>query len=165
MVQACDRARPARRRAARSTRLLSGRIAGFGHGDTHLLFLDAGRFAGEVTQVVQLGAAHPPTAHDLNLGEHRAVHGEDALDADAVRDLPHRERLADAAATTRDADSLERLNALLLALLHAHVHAERVTGAKWGNLTKPLFLGLDKGMHMTLGAEGPGKIGLGDRER
>src|SRR5438067_2086857 len=74
------------------------------------------------------------------------------LDADAVGDLSHGERLAHAAAATRNADALERLNALLLTFFHTDVDAQCVTGAEGRNGAEPLFLSLDEGMHMTLGA-------------
>src|SRR5689334_18242479 len=124
--------------------LLRGRRARFRHRDAHLLLLDAGRLAGEMTKVVQLGATDASAADDVNLGEHRAVHGEDALDTDAVGDLAHGERLADTTAAARDADALEGLDPLLFAFLHAHVDAERVTSAEGRNIAEPLFLGFDE---------------------
>jgi hypothetical protein len=112
---------------------------------------------GEVTQVVQLGAAHAAAAHDLDVGEHGAVEREDALDADAVRDLADRERRAHTRSRAGRCRPLERLDALLSPFLYAHVHAQRVTGPEGGNIrTEPLFLVLDEGMHMTLGANVPG---------
>src|SRR5256714_716060 len=133
-------------------RLLRDRRARLGHRDTHLLLLDASCLAGEMTEVVELRAPHAPATHDRNLGEHRAVHRENALDADAVGDLPHGERLAHAAAATRNADAFERLNALLLTFFHTDVDAQCVTGAEGRNGAEPLFLSFDEGMHMTLGA-------------
>ena len=97
--------------------------------------------------------AHPAATHSLNVGEHRAVHRENALDADAVGDLADRERLADTAAAARDADALEGLDPLLLTFLHADVDTQRVTSAERGNRAEPFFLGFDERMHMTLGAE------------
>src|SRR5689334_20706465 len=160
MERGCDRAHRVRPRAARPRlRLLRGRRARLGHRNTHLLLLDARRLAGEMTEVIQLRAANAPTPNDQNLREHRAVHRENALDANPVRDLPHRERLAHATTATRDANALERLNALLLPFLYPHVDAQRVAGAEWRNVAEPLFLGFDEGMHMTLRAE-PGKTVL-----
>src|SRR5689334_17423434 len=124
--------------------LLRGRRARFRHRDAHLLLLDAGRLAREMTEVVQLGATDASAADDVNLGEHRAVHREDALDADAVGDLANGERLADTTAAARDADALEGLDPLLFAFLHAHVDAERVTSAEGRNIAEPLFLGFDE---------------------
>src|SRR5438046_1068707 len=82
-------------------------------------------------------APHAPATHDRNLGEHRAVHGENALDADAVGNLPHGERLAHAAAATRNADAFERLNALLLTFFYTDVDAQCVTGAEGRNGAEP----------------------------
>src|SRR5437868_6863921 len=134
-------------------RLLRGRRARLGHRDTHLLFLDSSRLAGEMTEIVELRATDASAANDLNLGEHRAVDREDALDADAVGDLPHGEALAHTTPSTRNADALEGLNTLLLTFLDANVDAQRIAGAEGRNIAEPLFLGFDECMHMTLGAE------------
>src|SRR3954470_6088510 len=94
--------------------LRCGRSTRTGDG---LLLADARGLAGEVTQVVELGAAHAATTDDIDVGQHGAVQREDALDADAVGNLADGEAGADTRATTRDADTLERLNALLFAFL------------------------------------------------
>src|SRR6185503_13675239 len=57
------------------------------NGHALLLFLDARRLAGQVAQVVELGAANPPAADHRDVGDHGAVEREDALDTDAVGDL------------------------------------------------------------------------------
>src|SRR5437868_4496678 len=108
------------------------------HSDAHFLFLDARGLAGEMAQVIQLGATDATATNDLNLGEHRAVHREDALDADTVGDLSHRERFAHSTAAARDANALEGLDALLLTLLHADVDAQRITSAERRNRAEPL---------------------------
>src|SRR6478752_5997778 len=137
--------------------LLRGGRAGLRHGHLGLPLLDSRRLAGEMAQVVELRAAHAAAPHDLDVGQHGAVEREDALDADAVGDLADREGRAHAGSTLGDAHAFERLNALLLTLLHADVHAQRVTGTEGGKVrAEPLFLGFDEGMHMTLGAEEPG---------
>src|SRR6185503_10997568 len=121
--------------------LLRGGRAGLRHGHLGLPLLDARRLAGEMAQVVELRAPHAAAAHDLDVGQHRAVEREDALDADAVGDLADREGRAHAGSTLGDAHALERLNALLLTLLHADVHAQRVTGTEGGKVrAEPLFL-------------------------
>src|SRR6185503_1038418 len=113
-----------------------------------LLFLDARRLAGQVAQVVELGAANPPAADHRDVGDHGAVEREDALDTDAVGDLSDREAFADAATATRDAHALERLNALLVSFLDADVHAERVAGTKGRHVAaQPGFLSFDEGVH------------------
>src|SRR4029077_8977893 len=76
----------------------------------------ARRFAGEVAQVVELGAAYASPADHDDLPDHRAVHREDALDSNPVRDLPNGEGLAHPAAALGDADTLSRLGFFLLPL-------------------------------------------------
>src|SRR6476661_7487157 len=61
----------------RGSGLLRG---GFRLRHARLLFLDASGLAGQVAQVVQLGAPHTATTDDVDVGQHRAVQGEDALD-------------------------------------------------------------------------------------
>src|SRR5947209_15127909 len=96
-------------------------------GLARVALADARGLAAKVAQVVELRAADAPAAHQLDATDDGAVHGEDALDADAEAGLAHREGLAHAVALARDADALERLKALLgLRLLDAHVHAHRV---------------------------------------
>ena len=75
------------------------------------------------------------------------MHGKDALHADAVGDLAHREGLADPCAAPRNADAFERLEPLLVAFLHAYVHAQRVARPERGDGLEPLFLGFDEGVH------------------
>ena len=80
------------------------------------------------------------------------MHGEDALDANAVRDLANGEGLADSAAALGDADTLESLESFLVTFADADVDTERVAGAERGDVAEPLFLGFNEGVHMTLGA-------------
>jgi hypothetical protein len=77
-------------------------------------------------QEVQLGAAHLRRADQLDLVDRRRVQREDALDALAERHLAHREGGADAAPVHADHHAFEHLDALLVALAHLHVHADRV---------------------------------------
>src|SRR5262245_10233046 len=143
-----------RSRATALLALLGCRGARLGNSDAHFLFANTRGFTREVAQVVQLGAANAPAAHYADLGEHWAVQREDALDAYAIGDLADREGLADSATAARDADALERLNALLFTFLDADVHTKRVAGAERWDGTEPLFLGFDEGMHMTLAGLG-----------
>src|SRR6185437_16237220 len=142
--------------------LLGGGSSRLGHA--HLLFADARGLTGEIAEVVELCAAHTAAAHYYDLGEHRAVHREDALDADAVGNLAHGEGLAHTSAATSDANALEGLNALLFAFTDADVHPQGVAGTEAGDVSKPLFLGFDECMHMTLVGRGrPGKDEFGGR--
>src|ERR1019366_5602191 len=139
------RGRGIRRRSA--AELLGLGRARHRNDDAHFPFLDARGLAGHVAKIEQLRPTHAAAAHDGDLGEHRRVHREDALDAHTVRDLADRERLGDAGAATRDAHALEGLQTLLLTFLDAHVDAQRVAGAEGGNGLHPFLLGLDKRMH------------------
>src|SRR5947207_91073 len=75
-------------------------------------------------------ATHVNTGDDLDVVDGGRVHGERALDANAVALLAHRERLAHAAALTAQHDALEDLDALLGALDDLHVHIDGVAGAE-----------------------------------
>src|SRR5215468_3360304 len=101
-------------------------------GDQLALGLDvlgaAARLAAQVTQVVELGAAHHALAHHLDLPDRRAVEREDALDALAEADLAHRERGVHASILAGDAKAFVDLDALAVAFLHLDVHAQRVAG-------------------------------------
>src|SRR5690349_10247921 len=55
---------------------------------------DAGGFAAQSTEIVQLGAADLAAGDDLDLLQAGRVQREGALDADAVGDLADRERRA-----------------------------------------------------------------------
>src|SRR5438046_1988458 len=66
------------------------------------LFLDPRSLAGQVAQIVELGAAHAAAALDGDLADRRAVGLEDPLDALAVRDLAHRERGVESAVAAQD---------------------------------------------------------------
>src|SRR5262249_5065356 len=124
------------------------------HDDPRALLLaDARRLAAELAQVEQLGATDATTTDDDDVRDHRAMHGEDALDAHAVGDLPDREAFADSAAAASDAHAFERLDALLVAFLDAHVHAQSVARAECRQVTaQPGFLSFDEGMHSLLRA-------------
>src|SRR5207247_4279587 len=62
----------------------------------------------------------------LDLRDGRRMEGENALDADARRDLADGERRVDPGAAAADADTLERLQPLLIALAYAHHHAHGI---------------------------------------
>jgi len=65
----------------------------------------------------------------------------DSLDAHAVRDLPHRERGAHAAAATGDAHALIGLRAFALTFLHLDVHAQRIARREVRHIALGLHLG------------------------
>ena len=118
-----------------------------------------------MTEVVELRATHAATADDDNGRDHRAVAREDTLDANSTGDFADREGLADSASTTSEANTLERLEPLLVTFFDADVDTNGITGAeRWQISAEPLFLGFDKWMHIKLGAEvnGPVQGSFGD---
>src|SRR5690606_15545025 len=122
--------------------LLGGRLAALA---------DAGGLAAQVAQVVQLGATDAAAGGDLDLLDHRGVHGEGALDTDAVADLADREGLPGARALPPDHDALEDLDTGPVALGDPDVHVERVARAEVGNIGAQLGLLklLDSGVHLS----------------
>src|ERR1019366_6092680 len=90
--------------------------------------------AAAVAQVIELGAAHGPAALDLDGLDHRREHRKHALHAFAEADLADGEVLLQAAARAGDAEAFIGLDALALAFLDAHVHAQRVAGLEIGDL-------------------------------
>src|SRR5512132_1778205 len=96
---------------SRSSALMKGHPTGGGNhrrsGSGLALLADLGGLTDAVAQVVELGPADITPADDLDLGDGRGVQRERALDTDAVTDLAHLERLADARAGTADDDTLE----------------------------------------------------------
>src|SRR6202521_1615783 len=98
------------------------------------LFLDPRGLAGQIAQVVELGAAHVAAALDGDLADGRAVGLEHALDALAVRDLAHRERGVESAVAARDHDTLVRLHPLTVAFHHLDLHHHGIAGLEVRNL-------------------------------
>src|SRR5579871_5448888 len=103
------------------------------------VFLDAGRFAFQPTQVVELGTAHFAAALDRDGIDRRAVRLEHALHARAVRDLAHGESRVEAGILLRDAHAFVGLHALAVAFLHLDVDDDRVAGPEFGQLAGHLL--------------------------
>src|ERR1700676_2156836 len=82
---------------------------------------DAGHFAAQAAQVVELGAPHLAAANELDRIDHRREQREHALDALAVGNLADREALVQAVAGAADADALVGLDAGALAFDHLDV--------------------------------------------
>src|SRR5262249_10533911 len=80
------------------------------------------------------GAAH----HHLDALDPRRVDGEDALDAHAVRRLPHGEHLTARPARTSEHRALEDLDAFLVPLDHPDVHPNGVAGSEGRNVLATL---------------------------
>src|ERR671910_1230541 len=103
----CSSAQTARSRASVGRGAIRSALA---------LLPDPGGLSAQRAQVIQLRAAHPAPAHQVDRGDGGAMHGEETLDADTRGDLPHGERLADPAATLGDDHAFERLEPLLVSL-------------------------------------------------
>src|SRR5688572_13185739 len=103
------------------------------------LFFDAGGLAGQVAQVVELGAAHVAAALHRDAVDGRAVQLEHALHAFAVADLAHGHGGVEAAVAARDHDALVGLHALAVAFLHLHVHHDGVAGLELRHLAGGAF--------------------------
>src|SRR5204862_6025536 len=86
----------------------------------------ASRLALQIAEVIELGAADPGRAEHLDFGDGRRMQWEDALDALAERDFAHRKRRARPAAVHANHDTLEDLDALLVALADLDVYFYRV---------------------------------------
>src|SRR6187402_1676201 len=98
------------------------------------LLLDLGLLAAQFAQVVQLGPADIAAGDDLDVVDHRRVHGEGALHADLEADLADREGLAHALTGAADDDALEDLDAGAVAFDDVHVHLDGVTGTEVRNI-------------------------------
>src|SRR6266478_512222 len=125
-------------------------------------FGDSGGAACALTQVVELRPAHRAAGDDLDAVDARRVHREGALHPDSIRRLADREGLAVRAALAADDRALEDLDALLVALDDAYVHAHGVARLERGHLLAEL-LGLDavNGVHRARTIPSSGRLALG----
>src|SRR5829696_4951841 len=95
-------------------------------GSSLLGLFDAGLLAHLLADVVELRAANGAPGDHVYGGNLRRVQREDSFDGDAERVLAHGEGLADAVALAGDAQSLEALDALAVALYDPVVHPDGV---------------------------------------
>jgi hypothetical protein len=104
------------------------------------LFFDACSLTGEVTQIVELGAAHITTTLHFYLGHQRRIRGKNALHPFTVGDFADRESRVQATITAGNANNFKNLESLAVALLHFHVNGDRVTRTKSRQFRLHLFL-------------------------
>lgn len=90
------------------------------------LLFDLGCLTDAVTQVVELGPTNVSTGVHLDLLDDRRVNREGTLHADAIGELANGEGLLYPTALTTNHNTLEHLDALLVALNHANVNLEGV---------------------------------------
>ena len=100
--------------------------------------LDASLLAAQVAQVVKLRAADAAPAGDLDGLQVRGVNREGTLNTDAEGDLADGEGLADAGALTTDADTLEELCTLVVALDNLYVYFEGIAWAEGRDIVAQL---------------------------
>src|SRR6266850_677394 len=96
-------------------------------------FAQSCRLALEAAQIIQLGAPNPARAQHLHLVNDFGIGGEDTLHAVSETDFAHREAGL-GAARPRNYGSFESLQALFIAFLDFHVHADSVSGIKFGQV-------------------------------
>src|SRR5687768_2012971 len=134
-------------KTASSDSALAFRCGRFRNTDAYFLLPNTCRLAGEGAEIEQLRAAHATATQHRDVGDHRAVQGEDALDAHAVRNLANRKRRAHTATTTRDADTFEGLEAFLVTFANTDIDAQRIAGAERRDRLHPLLLGFYERVH------------------
>src|SRR3984885_6114723 len=100
------------------------------------LFLDARGLAGQVAQVVELGAAHAAAALDGDVADGRAVGLENALHTLPLRGLAHGEGGVQPAIAPGDNPTLVGLHALAVAFDHLHLHHHGVAGPEFRHLAR-----------------------------
>src|SRR5579859_445155 len=100
------------------------------------------RFAFELAQIVELGAANAARLQNFNRADHRGIDGEDSLDADAKTDAPDRECCTCCFAPLADHNAFKRLQALFFAFrfLQPNVYTHGITGAERGDILASLVL-------------------------
>src|SRR6476660_7960281 len=107
---------------------------------THLSFADARCLTSKMSEIVQLRATDSSAANYCDRCDHRAVHGENALDTDAARDLSYCEGFTHSTSTAGDANTFERLQALFVTFFDTDTDSQRITGAEAGHIgAKPFF--------------------------
>src|SRR5437764_537917 len=112
-------------RANSAKRFLTSRSAGFGLAFT--LFFDAGGFPSEIPEVVELRAADPAMAFNLDTIDAGRVQGEHALHADSTGDFAYSEHLPRAATLARDHQTLKNLDTFLVAFFDLDVDLDRIS--------------------------------------
>ena len=93
-------------------------------------FLDAGFLAGQIAQIVELGAANLAVALDFDLVDVRAVEREDTLDAFAIGDAAHGDGFGVAGSLAGNHGSGEYLDAFFPAFFDFVVDANGVADHK-----------------------------------
>lgn len=94
------------------------------------LFADLGLLAVEAAEVVELRPAYDTAGNDLELVNHRGVHGEGTFHSDAEAHLANGEAFAHPGTGAADDDALEYLDSAAATFDDLDVDADGVTGAE-----------------------------------
>lgn len=115
-------------------------------------------FAFSATKIVQLRAAGFAFGLDLDLGDARGIEWENAFDAFAVGNSPHRKSFVQTTALPTDNDSRKDLDAFLISLNDASMHANTVADFKLRAVALLLLLfdDIDNTVHNFQPAAGAG---------
>ena len=103
-------------------------------------FFDAGCFAAQFANVVQLRAPDAAFANHFDLIDDFRVQWEDALHTVSKRNLSDSECRANSAMFLGDADAFEDLNAFFIAFLDFDVNFDRVSGFEFRKSRAQLLL-------------------------
>jgi hypothetical protein len=94
-------------------------------------FLNAGRSAHAVSEIVELGSTDFAASHDLDFLNQGRMQREAALDADAVRNPPHGIGFVNARTPAFNDYSFKNLNTLALAFPDFHVNFDGVARSEF----------------------------------
>src|ERR1700676_2015430 len=94
---------------------------------------DARRSAGAAAQVIELGASDRPAPDHVDRGDARRIKWKDAFDTFAIGNFAQGEVGIDPGVLAGDADALEGLDALALALDDLDADAHGIAGIEAGN--------------------------------
>jgi hypothetical protein len=103
-------------------------------------FRNPGSLTPETPEIVKLGPAHAAPADHFNALHRGGVEGEDPLHANTGRDLPDGEGLTHPTAPAGNANTLEGLDPLFLALTDAIENPDRIPGVELGDVLTKLLL-------------------------
>src|SRR5208283_3533046 len=104
-----------------SQRILPHAASGRMESGTLFALAQARRFALQVAQVVELGAADAARADHVDMVDHAGMYGEDALHALSEADLANRDGLAESRVVAGNHHAFESLQPLLVAFLDLDV--------------------------------------------
>src|ERR1039457_4423451 len=123
------------------TPVLLRAISGSHRGSPLLLALsEAGRFALQRPEVIELGPTHAARAHHVDVIDHLGVHRKNALHSLAEADLADGDGLAHTRVIAGDQRTLKGLEAFFVAFLDLYVDPQGVAGPELGDAGPQVLL-------------------------